>query len=170
MMSTSALIRTIRKAIYNELVESSLQALLQEPITSMSDHTARELHIASNRIAAQCVNLVDAKSQVEADTNTNLIDSALEIHDELEQVKDGMRAIRRDILQLLEAADTLTPITLRDAIVSLGRVVEDAYAAANQLQWEIAEHDATYAPRGTPLIVRNQDELDQALDSMRSEK
>jgi hypothetical protein len=72
MMSTSALIRTIRKAIDNELAESSLQALLQEPITSMSDHTARELH--------------------------------------------------------------------------------------------------TYAPRGTPLIGRNQDELDQALDSMRSEK
>lgn len=157
MTSISTLIRTA--------AADRVLSLLREPIT---DHTARQLSIASNRIAATCVALVRTKTSVEASTNSALIDSELEIDDELERLKDSMRGLRLEVLHL--QATSTPPADVQRAIKSLQKVLEDTYTATNQLQWEIAEHDASHAPRGKPLIATNQEELDTALNAIRRKK
>ena len=144
----------------------NLQGLLRGPI---SDDTARELHIASTRITAQCANLLEVRTKIAASSDATLIDSALSIENELEQVKESMRDIRRQILRMLESENTPSP-EIHSAITSLRKAAEETYTAANQLQWEIAEHDASHAPRGKPMIATNEEELDKALNSIRSAK
>lgn len=159
MTSISTLIRTA-------VTLDSVQVLLHKPLTN---HTARELNIASNRIAMECSRLVKAKAEIALSKSTDLIDSALEIDDELEQLKNSLRRVHRELLHMLGDASKPSPL-IHDAITSLRKATEDTYTAANQLQWEIAEHDASHAPRGKPVIATNQEELDAALNAIRRKK
>lgn len=158
MTSISALIQMV--------AVESVRALLREPMT---DHTAREFNLTSNRIATACAKLVEARAKIAASTDADLIDAALSIENELDRLKDSMRGLRREILRILSAKNMPSPV-IHNAITSLRKAAEDTYTAANQLQWEIAEHDASYVPRGEPMIATNQEELDKALNSIRGEK
>lgn len=133
--------------------------------------TVSEFDHAASRLAVRCLHINQCIAVIQADTGSELIDPNFRMHDDLELVKQNCRSMRRKILQILgtQTLDQLSP-KLHEAAKTLLKVVEETYAAANRLQWEMGERDATNTPRKKPWVVTNQKELDDALDQILSGK
>jgi len=155
-------------------IHKTLQAidqLLRQPTATLSDETIDAIREATRQLSVQCRLLRRDKSKLAARPATELLDSDLIIHDELEQLKDGMRSIRRAISYVHdENAQFLRSSLLAECLKELQQKVAQTYTAATDLQWEIGEQDANNAPRNGPLIASNQEELNKILEQIGSIK
>ena len=148
-----------------------LDQLLQQPVATMSDETIAAIGEATRQLSLQCTLLGKGKSKLTAQPGTELLDPDLMVHDELEQIKDHMRSLRRAILHAQdENAKFLRSARLARALQKLQQQVAQGYAAATELQWEIGEQDANNAPRHGPLIASNREELNKILEQIGSTK
>ena len=148
-----------------------IDQLLQQPVATTSEETITAIREATRQLAIQCRLLRKEKSKLTAQPTTELLDADLIVHDELEQIKDHMRSIRRAILQVQdENAQFLRSARLTGSLAELQQKVAQSYAAATELQWEIGEQDANTAPRTEPLIASNQEELYKILEQIGSTK
>jgi hypothetical protein len=170
MTSTGKLFPSIQKTL-QAIQQTKLDQLLHQPVTTMSDETIDAIKKAARELSLQCRLLRKNTSKLAAHPAEEMLDSDLAAHDELEQIKDHMRDLRRAILHLQdENAAFLRSAALNDSLTALQQKVAQSYTAATQLQWEIGEQDANNAPRSGSLIASNQDELDRILKQISSKK
>jgi hypothetical protein len=141
-----------------ESIDTALHIALERP----DSHSINALRQATHQVAAQCRDLDQRRERVSENANFTPIDADFEIRNSLERARVGIRLMYRLVSRA--SADKSKIFT------ALQKALDDVYTAANQLQWEIGEHDANCYPRGTPILVSNQDELDRALDAIRVEK
>ena len=101
-----------------------------------------------------CKRLREARSLVASGEIRAEIDPDFLVDDALEQLKVAARALRREI----------------GAIAPVAAITAEIYSAANQLQWELSEHDVDYAPRKSGYVAHNREESDAVLDRILREK
>ncbi|MTV38758.1 hypothetical protein [Duganella radicis] len=149
-------------AIPLNLPLDSVDQILRNAAERTDERVIEELRKATAQIAAQCRELNRRKALVQADECAVPIDSSFEIRDGLERAREGIRLMHKLLLGI--------PENKAQIFNSLRLALEEIYTAANQLQWEIGEHDASCYPRGTPILVSTQNEIEQALDAIRAQK
>ncbi len=78
------------------------------------------------------------RSRMGAGMLTDAIDSDFSLRDSLKGLKEDIRDIR---CQLASMQRPTLSARMQRAFARLSKIAEETYAAADKLQWEIAEHD-----------------------------
>lgn len=107
---------------------------------------ARRIDALSRRLAGMQAKIAALSNHLQAGRLEGPVDANHSLRRMLAELKDDLNCIRRD-LALWHAKECRgrTGAVLAAAIAQLNRTAADTYAAADQLGWEIEEHDGKCA-------------------------
>lgn len=151
----------INTMFLNKRLES-IEGVLRDVLAQSDVDSVDKLREATRQVAAQCRELNERRERVKLSIDFTPIDADFEIRNGLERARIGIRLMHQQLSR--------APVSKSTIFTSLRRALEAVYTAANELQWEIGEHDASCYSRKPPVLVSNQDELDRALNSIRAEE
>lgn len=112
-------------------------------------------------LAEVCFRLRMMSQDVQRSDDTSLIDPELEQRESLDQLKQSILKQRGELERSYRELDPdggAMP-KLDKQIASLVQLMAEIYEVANELQWAIAEHDASYSERTKDFHASNQEEL-----------
>lgn len=125
-----------------------------------------KLQKLSFALADVCFRLQVVSQDVQRNQDEQLIDPELEQRDALEQLKCAILKHRGELQKTYRELDPdggAIP-KLTKEISSVVALMGEIYEVANELQWAIAEHDASYSERAEGFLASSPDELAAMLD------
>lgn len=131
----------------------------------------RHLKKLSFALADSCHKLQIVALEIQASDDTDLIDPDLEKRESLDKTKQFLLKHRSEFRKSFGALDpdgTALPDLNREVstVISL---MGELYEIANELQWAIAEHDASNSERQLGYAASSVDELSAVLDRIVAE-
>jgi hypothetical protein len=107
---------------------------------------AKRIERMCGRLSRMGQKLTVFTGRVRAGHFAEAIDADVSFRAELNEIKEDMRLMRCQVAVWRSDQRTAgTTLRLTTALATLSRLSEEVFAAADQLQWEIAEHDARLA-------------------------
>ncbi|MFL6673117.1 MAG: hypothetical protein ACJ8LG_07495 [Massilia sp.] len=106
---------------------------------------ARRIDALSRRLVGMQGKIGTLSAHLLAGNMTAVVDSDRSLRRMLSELKTDLNAIRRDVaLWHVKECRGRTGPRLGASIAQLNRIASDTYAAADRLEWEIAEHDRLF--------------------------
>lgn len=157
-------------SVSNHLPKLGFFAFLRGPLTFVDTYFARKFERVSARLVNICLNFNSTISRIRLGDFDGAIDPDFTTQEALERAKDVVRGVRAQVIELRTKAKlTWSPGRLIKSLDTLCNIAEEAYTAANHLQWEIAEHDLAFLPRKAGYVAHSAEESDQLLDRILAE-
>ena len=107
---------------------------------------ARRLERLAGRLTRMRGKIASLAARLNDGSVTEPIDADLSFRDALIGLKEEIRAVRYQLALMEDSSrqgSTMWP-ALQRAFDQLNKVAQETYRAADQLQWDIAEHDARF--------------------------
>lgn len=119
----------------------------------------------SSHLAESCSVLKVFVLDVQQNSECELIDPELAMRDNIESLKNILHTNRKEALKVilsLEKCGDLTAKMCRE-FKTIAALAAELHDEANQLQWAVAEHDASCNRRAEGFVATNQSEIDAML-------
>lgn len=103
---------------------------------------ALRLDRVGTRLASMGDRIRQLRARLDGGTLKEALDNDGQLRESLSGLKDDIRTVR------CQVASMRTPrlsARLQRAFAKLSRIIEDTYASADQLQWQIDEHDRRFS-------------------------
>lgn len=120
-------------------------------------------------LSCKMVNLVESMKltaiTVElGDKDSYALDPDLRLSEKLSDLKNEVHEVRATSIQSLGISARMPKTSVR--LKEFSNICAELYEAANQLQWQIAEHDAQHSQRYDGFVASSAAELDVLLDKI----
>lgn len=155
---------------FNRLIFKSLTIIPNFLVKSI---LLPKIHEVTSMHAEVCLKFQQLSQQIESRESTDTIDDEMDVRDMLDSIKSSIKEAEITIHKAVKSfseikGSTNDTIGLVKASHTLISVLQETYAAATELQWAIAEHDASNVAhqKDKAFIASSSKEVGDILDKI----